>query len=101
NGFCRVLARTSNSASMSVIRVSRNSRSIILQPVQSNVSLTPAQTAKGALGETAFSFVQSSGLNRYDPFGLKVLVVRKPAVAYCRFNTFAQRANMSKCDETW
>ena len=42
----------------------------------------PAQIPIGALGDMAFSLVQSSGLKRKVPFGLKVLLVRNPAVAY-------------------
>jgi hypothetical protein len=41
----------------------------------------PAQIPRGAPGDTAFSLVQSFGLVRNVPLGLKALLVRKPPVA--------------------
>ena len=48
---------------------------------QSKRSRTPAQTVRGAAGETAFSWLQPSGSGMNEPFGLNALVVRNPAVA--------------------
>ena len=41
----------------------------------------PPQTARGAPGETAFSFGQSSEFAMSEPLGLNELLVRNPAVA--------------------
>lgn len=43
--------------------------------------LMPSHTARGCAGETAFSWVQASGLSRNEPLGLNGLRVRNPAVA--------------------
>lgn len=46
-----------------------------------SLNRTPANTDSGCAGETAFSWVQSSGSGRNAPLGSKGLLDKNPAVA--------------------
>ena len=58
----------------------------------SHCTLIPTQIARGAAGDTAFSFGQLFGFGMNEPFGLNELLVKNPAVAYCLSNTLTRRA---------
>ena len=61
----------------------------------------PSQIARGAAGETAFSFGQLLGLAMNVPFGLNELLVKNPAVEYSLSNRLVKRAKTSACFVTW
>ena len=63
----------------------------------SHCTLSPAQIARGAAGEIAFSLGQLLGFGMKLPFGLNELLVKNPAVAYRLSNRLMRRAKISAC----